>query len=333
MKTRVLYMLACLCGLASCSSIQTITFEQLCPAEVSLPAQIKTVAVVNNMPVTPKAESSNRLTIGSLDGDGKSTAEALAKALADSKYFNEVIICDSALNDTPAHGTGYRTLSGDEVRTLAGELEADAIFSLDRVLVQNERKGVVYPGMMQPWPVVSTKVTSVLNIYSPVREKALSTVVSVDSMEWDLGMVPSDKKLLEEIAFVAAEGLEHNLVPYWNRTERVYYTGGCVEMRDAAVCVNESNWEGAYELWLSLYKRRKSGKMKAHAALNLALASEMTDNFEEAKQWLEKAKQHISSGSEEEVVWKFTSSRLEKRMKEYSRLEAQMERFKNGLKK
>ncbi len=329
MKTPVLYMLMCLCGLSSCSSIQTVTFEQLCPAEISFPAQIKTIAVVNNMPATPKPKS-NMLTLGMQNAEGKSVAEALAKILADSKYFDQVIICDSALNEAPAHGREYRMLSGDEIRTLAEILDADAIISLDRVIVQNEKKEVIYPGMMQPWPVVLTKVTSVLNIYSPVREKALSKVVSVDSLEWDYDMAPSDKRLMEEVTHISTESLERNLVPYWNRTERVYYTGGSIEMRDAAVYVSEGNWEGAYDLWLSLYKRRKSGKMKAHAALNLALVSEMTDNFEEARQWLEEAEKYIQSGSEEEVVWKFSSTNLDKRMKDYSRLDAQMERFRNN---
>jgi hypothetical protein len=40
------------------------------------------------------------LTLGEMNGNGKKSAEMLASSLADSKYFNQVMICDSALNDT-----------------------------------------------------------------------------------------------------------------------------------------------------------------------------------------------------------------------------------------
>ena len=75
MKLRVLYALSCAWGLLSCSSIQTITFDQLSPAQVSLPEQVRTVAVVNNMPSVPEPRP-DLLTFGVLDGDGKAAADA-----------------------------------------------------------------------------------------------------------------------------------------------------------------------------------------------------------------------------------------------------------------
>lgn len=326
----VICILLFLCGLVSCGTVQTIAFEQLCPAEASLPEQIRTVAVVNNMPSVPVAKS-GQATFGLLNADGKAVAEALAATLADSRYFSSVLICDSALNDMPAEGTGYRALSYEEIRTLAEQLGVDAVFSLDRVLVLNEKKEVEYPGLAEPWPVAVTKITSVLNIYAPVREKALRTVVAADSVEWDWNLLPSDRMLLKEAAAISAESLGRCLVPYWQQTERLYYAGGCVEMRDASVYIKEGDWQGAYDLWLSVFEGRKSEKMKAHAALNLAVAAEMLDRLGEAEQWLDKAKRYVGEGSEEEMVWKYSSARLAERMKNYSHLKVQMGRFGNNL--
>ncbi len=330
MKIRALYAMMSLCGLASCSTVRTIAFEQLCPAEVSLPGRVRTVAVVNNMPSVPEAKS-DAATFGLLNADGKAVAETLAGMLADSKYFRQVIICDSALNGAPAEGTGYRALSRGEVQELAEQLGADVLFSIDRVFVQNEKKEIEYPGMMQPWPVASTRVTSVLNVYSPVRAKPLRTLVAADSTEWDWNLIPSDRQMLREAARIAAGKLSSSLVPHWRQTERLFYAGGCVEMRDAEVCIDEGDWQGAYDLWLALFNEREGGKAKARAALNLAVASEMLDEPERAKEWLEKAKPYIPEGSEEEAVWKFSSLRLAQRMGDYSRLKAQMERFGNNL--
>ena len=81
------------------------------------------------MPATPEAKRT-LLTLGEMNGNGKKSAEMLASSLADSKYFNQVMICDSALNDT--HFAGRRILTQKEVQQLAGELDADLIFSLDQ---------------------------------------------------------------------------------------------------------------------------------------------------------------------------------------------------------
>lgn len=318
-------------GFASCVSVQTLSFDQLCPAEVSLPGQVESVAVVNNMPSIPQAKNSVA-TLGSLNGDGKQTAEAFAAALADSRYFNQVIICDSALNDKVASDNAeIRPLSKEEVGRLTRELGVDMLFSLDRVFVQNVKREVMYPGLIEPWPVVLTQVTPVLSIYSPVRERPLRVVAPVDSLDWDLDQMPSDKVLLKYVADFSAHLLARQVAPYWEHTDRVYFAGGCVEMRDAAVCVNEGDWEGAKALWHSLYGKRKSGKVKGRAAINLALASEMLGKLDEARKWLDDAKKYVGSGSEEEQVWKFSALQLEKRMRQFPHLNIQMGRFGNNL--
>lgn len=331
MKVRVLYALLVMWGLASCVSVQTIGFDQLCPAEVSLPEQVKRVAVVNNMPVIPEAKS-GVATLGSLNGDGKLTAEALAVALADADYFNQVIICDSALNGQDAtDDTKVRPLSKAEIGKLVQELGVDMLLSLDRVFVQNVKKEIRYPGLPEAWPVVQTQVTPVLSIYSPVRERPVRVVALTDTLEWDIDRIPSDKALINEVAGFSAHLLARQLTPYWEHTDRIYYAGGCVEMRDAVVCIREGDWEGAKDLWLSLYKRRKSGKVKARAALNLALASEMLGDMDGAKKWLEEAGKQVEPGSEEEMVYKYASLKLEERLAGFSHLQIQMRRFDNNL--
>ena len=91
-----LLLLAATSVFTACGSMQSFTFDQLYPADITYPDQVKNVAVVNNMAEIPTPKD-DLLTIGLLEGDGKVAAETLAEALADSRYFNQVIICDSAL--------------------------------------------------------------------------------------------------------------------------------------------------------------------------------------------------------------------------------------------
>ena len=67
---------AAACLLASCGSIQTLTFDQLYPASLTYPEQVTRVAVVNNVPPVPSS-GEKKLTLGVLEGDGKIAAETL----------------------------------------------------------------------------------------------------------------------------------------------------------------------------------------------------------------------------------------------------------------
>ena len=232
MKIYALYAVALMCCLVSCSSIQTLTFDQLSPATISFPERVRNVAVVNNMPVIPEAKRTI-LTLGEMNGNGKKSAEMLASALADSKYFNQVMICDSALNETDL--AKRRILSSQEVMQLAEELDADIVFSLDLVNIQTERDEIFYPGLQGSWSVIKAKITPVLSLYIPGREEPMNVITKTDSLQWDASMAPSDRQMQEEAASFSAYMLTQMLVPYWQQAERLYYDGGCVEMRDAAV--------------------------------------------------------------------------------------------------
>ena len=328
MKIYALYAVALMCCLVSCSSIQTLTFDQLSPATISFPERVRNVAVVNNMPVIPEAKRTI-LTLGEMNGNGKKSAEMLASALADSKYFNQVMICDSALNETDL--AKRRILSSQEVMQLAEELDADIVFSLDLVDIQTERDEIFYPGLQGSWSVIKAKITPVLSLYIPGREEPMNVITKTDSLQWDASMAPSDRQMQEEAASFSAYMLTQMLVPYWQQAERLYYDGGCVEMRDAAVCVRENDWQGAYDLWYSLYEQTRSKKLKVRSAINLALASEMQGDVMQAEKWLKEVEDKIVPGSDEDVVWKFYAGQLAKRIKEFPHLNSQMSRFGNNF--
>lgn len=125
--------------LVSCGGLQPFAFDQLCPAEVTFPEQVRTVAVVNHAPSIPSPKKT-LLTLGRLDGDGKVLAEGLAGGLADSRYFNQVIISDSVL--TQEQSTG-ELLSQSAVDSLSQVLGADMIFSIDHIQLLTEKRNLL----------------------------------------------------------------------------------------------------------------------------------------------------------------------------------------------
>ena len=85
--------------LGSCQSVEQLSIDYMLPAEVSFPATLKRVAVVNNMPNVPdnkliiteeeqkKSENEVARLTNYYNGDAAITTESLAEALANENYF------------------------------------------------------------------------------------------------------------------------------------------------------------------------------------------------------------------------------------------------------
>ena len=126
--------------LVSCGGLQSFTFDQLYPAEVTFPEQVRTVAVVNHAPAIPSPKK-NLLTLGKLDGDGKVLSETLAGGLADSRYFQQVVISDSAITQELTEGEKEtRTVNGKVV-----DFRLSAQDMISGVVVSYERNGSSIP--------------------------------------------------------------------------------------------------------------------------------------------------------------------------------------------
>ena len=296
------------CVLASCSSVQFLSFDQLCPADVSFPEQLRNVAVVNNMPPIPSPKS-GVLTLGHLEGDGKTSAEALAESLADTRYFDQVIICDSALRSEGSAGTS--SLSARQVEQLTRDLGADAIFSFDRVQIETRKEDVFYPEFGAVLSVAHVKLT--------------------DSLGWEIDPTVSDKTVIPEVSSYAASILTGHLVPHWVSADRIYFDGGCADMRDAGVSVREGDWKAAQELWTKLYEASKKGNLKMKSAFNLALSYEMLGDMNQAVSWLEKAKSLVKPDSDYAQLVSFYDRQLQERLRQWTQLNIQMHRFDNNF--
>ena len=311
--------------LVSCGGLQSFTFDQLYPAEVTFPEQVRTVAVVNHAPAIPSPKK-NLLTLGKLDGDGKVLSETLAGGLADSRYFQQVVISDSAITQELTEG---EILPQPVVDSLAQVLGVDMILSVDRIQLLTGKKEIYYPGLMVPFAAFDLKMRPVLRAYIPSRVMPVVTISKVDSLLWDLNPTLSDHDVVNEASQHTGFTLVNQLVPHWKSVERIYFDGGNPDMRDAAVSLREGDWQEAGRLWKNLYDSLKKGKLKSRAAFNMALACEVQGMMSEAVEWIEKAKSCATKGSEEDRAALFYSTILQERAKDFQLLNLQMARFGN----
>ena len=345
----VLILLFCL-SLASCKVINSVSIDYMLPADVCFPTEVKTVAIVNNTPqgeepVIPTKEDNAKMpnmgSVGVFDGNAKLAAEELANNVAAGNYFDQVMICDSALrtNDLLPRET---KLSRSEVKELSENLGADMLLSLERVKIYF-KKSVVYPtDIPVPQEALDATVSSMVRVYLPNRVEPLLSLNDRDSIYWVLGNWNVSKEIVDDASVFAAKLPIKHILPTWKTADRYYYASGSVEMRDAAVYVSENNWDEAFKLWDKAYYL-KSDKMRMRAAYNVALYYEMKDQLEKAKEWLEKARDmaekklpkseggKVLESTQDYALILFYMNDLDERITNMQKLNLQMSRFKDDF--
>lgn len=348
--------------LSACQSVEQLTIDYMIPADVSFPNSLRRVAVVNNMPVEynnqnlgtkkePQGDNLPERIVHYYEGDGKRTAEALADALADAEYFDEVVICDSALREKAAETPSEAILSTEQVNELTEALDVDFLVSLENIQVNTIWKTSLRPEWGLYLGTVDVKVFPTVRVYLPNRRGAMVTLIGNDSIYWEEAgqteaqahaRLISEKDMLQEASDFAGSVPVRQMLPYWQHAERYLFTGGSVNMRDAAVYAKEGDWEEAGKLWKQVYDTKK-GKQQMYAAYNLALSYEMRDSISTAKEWVTRAEQlalPVGKTPQQELeeamkegrrsyylLFTLYKEELKKREEGLSRLDMQMQRF------
>ncbi len=288
----------------SCVSIDVVSIDYLQSARVSFPPEIKTVAILNN--TIDKSDKSNIKSKSNnngipkieltLQGDGKTTTEEFAKSVAAANYFDQVIICDSALREKD-HFPRDQELTQQEVKQLTSDLGVDMLFSVEDVTIKAKQETTISENMYRA--TIDAKASPVIRVYLPSRSRPLVTVSPEDNVFWEeYGASEAEAKrnlinvdeLIKEVSEFAGELPTPHLIPTWNNVDRYYYASGSLELRDASILIHEESWDDALKLW-QLANTRKSDKLKMRSAFNIALYYESHDDIDKAIEWVEKAYQ------------------------------------------
>lgn len=348
--------------LTGCFNAEQLSIDYMLPAEISFPSALRRVAIVNNMPFVnadstliserhERFKGGGERTVKFHHGNAIYAAEALAETIADENFFDEVVICDSALRyqDTILRESA---LTQTEVEELTEALDVDFLISIENVLVKSTRQ-VIYYWRAGFQGLVTASVYPTIKVYLPGRRTAMTTLTCNDSIDWDqmtydgsraLEGLINDADMVKEASDFAGTLPVKQLLPTWRKSNRVIFTNGSTTMRDAYHYVREEEWEKAITLWEQLYNSEKKPKKRLWAAYNLALGHEMLDNIEASLEWVIRAEQLAKEvdkrTAEQDVRLGNTLSysllthrykaELEQRKTQLPRLKAQMSRFTEG---
>ncbi|MFA6813456.1 MAG: DUF6340 family protein [Bacteroidaceae bacterium] len=320
MKKRIFktFIILFLITFSSCQSIQQISIDYMLPAKVSFPNTLRNVAIVDNTNATSqgnilfnreKEEQKNlkqnvysKETIY-FNGNAKTSAEALAKEIADRNYFEKVIICDSALR-TGDYKITRNKLSKEEVNKLISDLGVDFLISLDNVSIK-AKKIIRYEPYEQCFKgTIDATVQPTISIYLPQREKPMLTISPQDSIFWEEyapTILMTNNALIQDTAMVTQASNfggtipVNYIIPHWKTANRYIYSNGSINMRNAAIYAREEKWDYAFKLWNESWKSARKNKEKMYLSNNIAVYYEMQDSIEIAIKWEKEAEKYAKA--------------------------------------
>lgn len=356
-----------LLALGSCQSLEQISIDYMQPGDMTFPSQLRKVAIVNNTSTEPDNKLITQTekpkenvpeishATAYANGNVKIAAESLAEEIAHQNYFDVVVICDSALraNDKFPRES---TLSQEEVQQLTSDLGVDCIIAMENLQFKATKTVRYIRDFNYYLGTVDVKAYPTVKVYLPSRSKPMTTLHPTDSIFWEeyggsvtetfAHMIP-DAQMLREASEFAGTIPVKQLLPFWKTGKRYLYTGGSVQMRDAAIFVRENSWDRAFELWEQVYNGTKKEKKKMKAALNIAVYYEMKDSLAKAEEWAVKAQQLAQKVDKKNIpenaayatiddipnyyLTTLYANELKERNSQLPKLKMQMERFNDDF--
>ncbi len=327
MKQTIIILLVCL-GLASCTTMGYVSMESLYPSELSFPPEIKSVGIVDNT-VFQDTLLKEHITAGIIEGNGKWLANDLAEQLADGEYFDDIILCDSSLR-SGNNQTAEARLTRENVQQLLADLQVDMLITVDGLCVKTW-EDARYFDEVGLFPSVGGEVSSMLSVYMPTRQDPISVGIR-DTLYWPIIAGLTEEKMVDDMASEVASRAVRYFVPQWKPESRIFYAGGNVDLRDAAVLVNEQCWDEAYTLWKRQYDAAKpNSRKKIWTAFNLAVYYEMNGNIDEALKFAKEANDLAKAKNNQEdktITTFYYTGQLENKALRLHKLNLQMSRFK-----
>lgn len=179
------------------------------------------------------------------------------------------------------------------IQKIASDTHADALILLD-----------MFSGFYSIYPVsedgrlVAQVVTaSIWTIYDPSNYRILNHSTMIDTLYWDgldelekynASRIPTKEDALEIAAGMAGVKYSKNILPYWAIVYRSILSSNQEDLKKAALLAQQNQWDEASALW-ETYIESKNKRYRVLALYNLAVASEMNGDIENATELISRA--------------------------------------------
>ena len=284
------------------------------PAPVSIPNNIKTVAIVNRSQASDATQVIDAIHKAlSLETNDlqKAGANASLSGLSDELMKNNRFTSVKPLNrlELRTYGAGVfpSALSWDSVEKICSESNTDALFSLELFDTESKLNYAANPANVNlgitNLPVIehqvnmTTFVKTGWRIYDPSSRTILDEYIIGRELSFSgSGINPvvaasaliGRKEAVKEVGNKAGEAYALRIVPYWIRVSRDYFVSGDDNFKTAQRKAQSGNWDGAAVIWQQETKNQ-DGKLAGRACYNMAIIDEINGDLGGAIQWAQKS--------------------------------------------
>jgi hypothetical protein len=298
----------------SCSPTNLMSLSVMEPAPVSIPSNIKNVAVVDRSQASAATQTIDAIhKVLTLETNDLQKAGALASlnGLSDELMKNNRFTEVKPLKgmDLRSFGAGVfpSALPWDSVEKICRETNTDALFALE--LFDTESKlnyasnptnvnlGITSLPAIEHHVNMTTFVKTGWRIYDPSSRTILDEYILGRDISFSgSGINPvvaasaliGRKEAVKEVGNKAGEAYATRILPYWIRVSRDYFVSGDDNFKTAQRKAQSGNWDGAAALWQQETKNT-DGKLAGRACYNMAIIDEINGDLDGAIQWAQKS--------------------------------------------
>lgn len=341
------YFLVCLLlitGLLYQCVNPTIRFNALYPAEIDIPTEVRSVAIIDRT-----APENKWLSIieGGITGEGigqdkeasQITLDGVSSILQNSERYHTVRT-NEVMKGSESGSTFPDPLSWEVVEQITKEYEVDVVLSLEtfdsdfivtdgtRVVEKKNADGV----MIRLPEFYARGVASVklgFRLYDPVERSILDQYHFTDNMDWEasgnsvhdaINHLVGKNAAIRDVSYNAGRMYAQRITPSWYRVTRIYYKKAKhnPDLEEGARWMEANNWDNAI---VSLEKALERGDQKSRgmAAHNLAVVYEILRNLGNARDWAQKAWAQYENKDSKDYAYQ-----LNRRIQDGERLKYQM---------
>ncbi len=313
MKNPIIFICIAL-GCFSCGSTSLMSLSVPKPAPVSIPSNIKSVAIVNRTRASNETQTLDAihkvisLETNDLQATGaRASIQGLADELMKNSRFTQVKKLSGL--DLRSYGAGVfpTAMLWDSVTEICQKSKTDALFSLELFDTESKLNYASSPTNVNLVGVnvssinhllsISTNVKTGWRIYDPSTRTILDEyILGRDLSSSGSGINPAvaaseligRKEAVKEVGIQAGQAYASRILPYWIRVSRDYFVGGDQNFKTAQRKAQSGNWDGAAAIWLEETKSSE-GKLAGRACYNMAIIAEINGDLDGAIQWAQKS--------------------------------------------
>ena len=322
---------ACLV-LSSCITTQRVPIDQLEPGKVTLPPEIRKVALISrnfkfsidtlsgyynlNFRLRKGSEEDN-MVIDSIAIT--KSLDNLRKSLLESGRFDEVFVYPYK---TIKPHTEMKELpfSKGFIQSVCTESETDAVISLEMLsFFYSRHKGTSGHEIEAE---ANVKVTAIWSVYTPNSDESVDRYTHSDVLRWKeyspendkKHKIPGRKEAISIACGVAATNYSKRVVPYWAESSRVLIGLDQPEFYKALMFAKNNKWKEAAHTW-EKYLGSPNVRIAGAAALNYAIAQEMLGDPEQANIWSGKSVKLLKNGEAGRIARAYAAILYERKLK------------------